>query len=145
MKRIIIALSFALPLMEARQPAPSIDPFKGLGFLEQNWEANTNGFGGVKSVGTYTFRRELAGHILARRSTSDVACKGLLILIVGMATCCTFTKTPLGKPSKPFTSTMKAVLFTTTSPRPLPLRLNSCRKRLKVRNSASPMNSLGRL
>jgi hypothetical protein len=76
MKLIVIALFLALPLMQAGQPAPSTDPFKTLSFLEQNWEANTNGSGGVKSVGTYTFRRELGGHILARRTTSDVACKG---------------------------------------------------------------------
>jgi len=70
MKRILISLFLALPLLAAE------DPFKALTFLEQNWEANTNGYGGVKSTGTYTFRRELGGHILARRSTSDVACKG---------------------------------------------------------------------
>ena len=61
MKLIVIALFLALPLMQAGQPAPSTDPFKTLSFLEQNWEANTNGSGGVKSVGTYTFRRELGG------------------------------------------------------------------------------------
>jgi hypothetical protein len=76
LKRIVIALFLALPVMKAGQSAPSTDPFKPLSFLEQNWDANTNGNGGVKSVGTYTFRRELAGHILARRSTGDVACKG---------------------------------------------------------------------
>jgi hypothetical protein len=82
--RFAIALSLALPLICAVRaagqsaPAPETapDPFKALSFLEQNWEANTNGFGGIKSVGTYTFRRELGGHVLARRSTSDAACKG---------------------------------------------------------------------
>jgi uncharacterized protein YaiE (UPF0345 family) len=62
--------------MAAGQTAPAPDPFKALNFLEQNWEANTNGYAGVKTTGTYTFRRELGGHILARRSTSDPACKG---------------------------------------------------------------------
>jgi hypothetical protein len=76
MKRIIVALVLALPLMAVGQSTPPADPFKALSFLEQNWEANTNGYGGVKSVGTYTFRRELGGHILARRATGDVACKG---------------------------------------------------------------------
>jgi len=76
MKRIVIALLLALPGVVSAQSAPASDPFKALSFLEQNWEANTNGYAGVKSVGTYTFRRELGGHILARRSTSDVACKG---------------------------------------------------------------------
>jgi hypothetical protein len=72
----MFALLLAIPLMTLAQTAPAPNPFKALSFLEQNWEANTNGFNGVKSAGTYTFRRELAGHILARRSTSDVACKG---------------------------------------------------------------------
>jgi hypothetical protein len=76
MKRIVVALFLALPLIAGAQPAPAADPFKDLAFLEQNWEANTNGFGGVHSTGTYTFRRELGGHVLARRSTSDAACKG---------------------------------------------------------------------
>jgi hypothetical protein len=78
MKPLILALTFfGLPLLATGQAAPKPeDPFKALNFLEQNWEANTNGYGGVKSVGNYTFRPELGGHILARRATSDVACKG---------------------------------------------------------------------
>jgi hypothetical protein len=72
----MFALLLAIPLMTLAQTAPAPDPFKALSFLEQNWEANTNGFNGVKSAGTYTFRRELGGHILARRSTSTVVCKG---------------------------------------------------------------------
>jgi len=80
-KRIILALAiFALPRLTLGQTpgqaAPAPDPFKALSFLEQNWEANTNGYGGVKSTGTYTFRPELGGHILARRPTGGVACKG---------------------------------------------------------------------
>jgi hypothetical protein len=76
MRRTTIALLLTFPFMDFAQTAPAPDPFKSLSFLEQNWEANTNGYGGVKSSGTYTFRRELGGHILARRSTSEVACKG---------------------------------------------------------------------
>jgi hypothetical protein len=76
MKRLLMALLIFLPAMDFGQSGAAPDPFKALSFLEQNWEANTNGYGGVKSTGTYTFRRELGGHILARRSTSDVACKG---------------------------------------------------------------------
>ena len=81
MKRIAIALFLAFPFVAAAQTttqaAPAVpDPFKALSFLEQDWEANTNGLAGVQSTGTYTFRRELGGHILARRSTCDVACKG---------------------------------------------------------------------
>jgi hypothetical protein len=75
MKHMMIALFLTFPLM-AGQTTPAADPFKALSFLEQNWEADTKGYGGVTSTGTYTFRRELGGHILARRSTSDAACKG---------------------------------------------------------------------
>jgi len=75
-KRFVMTMLLAIPLAANGQPAPAPDPFKALAFLEQNWEANTQGYGGVKSTGTYTFRRELGGHILARRSTSDAGCKG---------------------------------------------------------------------
>ena len=76
MKRLLMAVLILLPAMAFGQSGAAPDPFKALSFLEQNWEANTNGYGGVKSTRTYTFRRELGGHILARRSTSDVTCKG---------------------------------------------------------------------
>jgi hypothetical protein len=75
-KRIILALLLTIPALSGAQTAPALDPFKALAFLEQNWEANTNGSGGIKSAGTYTFRPELNGHVLARRSISDAACKG---------------------------------------------------------------------
>jgi len=71
-----LALPFTAPAQAASAPAAPPDPFQSLSFLEQNWEANTNGYGGVKSTGTYTFRPELGGHVLVRRSTSDAACKG---------------------------------------------------------------------
>jgi hypothetical protein len=76
MKRRLMAVLLVLPAMGFGQSGAAPEPFKALRFLEQNWDANTNGYGGLKSTGTYTFRRELGGHILARRSTSDVACKG---------------------------------------------------------------------
>jgi uncharacterized protein YaiE (UPF0345 family) len=49
---------------------------KPLTFLEGTWEAKTQqGTAGATAVGTYTFVRELGGHILARHSaTAD--CKG---------------------------------------------------------------------
>jgi hypothetical protein len=82
MNRTATTLLLAVALSAAAQtpaqtPAPAPpDPFKSLTFLEQNWEANTNGFNGVKSTGTYTFRRQLGGHILSRVATTDIACKG---------------------------------------------------------------------
>ena len=78
MKCMVMALIAAilLPGMGQTGPASAPDPFKGLGFLEQTWEANTNGSAGVKASGTYTFRRELGGHVLVRHSSKDPGCKG---------------------------------------------------------------------
>ena len=52
------------------------DPWKALGFLEGTWNAKTSGNSEVDSSGTYTFKRELDGHILARHSRTDAGCKG---------------------------------------------------------------------
>jgi hypothetical protein len=51
-------------------------PLKPLAFLEGTWEAKTQqGTAGATAAGTYTFLKELGGHILARHSaTAD--CKG---------------------------------------------------------------------
>jgi hypothetical protein len=51
------------------------DPLKSLDFLEGEWSAATTGGSGAPNVvGSYTFRRELGGRILARHSTS-ASCK----------------------------------------------------------------------
>lgn len=77
MKPLLIALILLfLPVPAGGQSKPAADPFQALRFLEQNWEANTGGVGGIKATGTYAFRRELGGHVLARHSTGDAACKG---------------------------------------------------------------------
>jgi hypothetical protein len=68
-------MAMALPL--AAQPAaPATDVWKPLAFLEGTWDAKTAADSGVASAGTYTFRTELGGHILARHSTSAAGCKG---------------------------------------------------------------------
>ena len=56
-------------------PAPANDPWKALGFLNGTWEAKARGSGGASAAGTYTFQRELNGHILARHSTKS-GCNG---------------------------------------------------------------------
>jgi hypothetical protein len=53
-----------------------MDPWKALSFLEGTWEAKATGGQGVSATGTYTFRKELGGHVLARHSMSDRGCKG---------------------------------------------------------------------
>jgi hypothetical protein len=61
----------------AQAPAKSgsADPFAALSFLQGTWDAKASGQGAAAS-GTYTFRLELGGHVLARHSTSQEACKG---------------------------------------------------------------------
>lgn len=51
------------------------DPFASLSFLLGTWEAKTVNDPAVIANGTYTFRKELNGHILARH-TSATGCTG---------------------------------------------------------------------
>ncbi|HEY9127965.1 MAG TPA: hypothetical protein VIM62_12595 [Acidobacteriaceae bacterium] len=71
----LISLLLTLPL--AAQPAAGShpDPWKALSFLLGAWEAKTAGGQPAAASGSYTFREELSGHILARHSSSD-SCKG---------------------------------------------------------------------
>jgi hypothetical protein len=69
-------LLFSLPLLSQTTPASPPDPLNALGFLEGSWEAQTQGGNaGANATGTYTFKRDLGNHILARISDSS-ACKG---------------------------------------------------------------------
>ncbi len=70
-----LCLFISCSLLAQISSAP-VDPFKSLTFLEGTWEAKTQGNQGVAAAGTYTFRPELGGHILARHSTSNGDCKG---------------------------------------------------------------------
>jgi hypothetical protein len=50
--------------------------WSALSFLEGTWEARTlSGAAKADVVGTYSFKKELGGHILARHSSAD-GCKG---------------------------------------------------------------------
>jgi hypothetical protein len=71
-----IALSFCVAAPGARDAAAQgVDPWKPLAFLDGTWAATVQG-GAVTAVGRYTFRRELAGHVLARHGVSYAGCKG---------------------------------------------------------------------
>ena len=70
-----LLLMLALPLAAQNASAPT-DPWKALSFLEGSWAGDTQGKEGVSTSGTYTFRRELGNHILARHITKDAGCKG---------------------------------------------------------------------
>jgi len=53
-------------------PRPQTNPLDQLAFLEGTWAAITSGgLAELHSTGTYTFRRDLAGHILIRTSSAD--------------------------------------------------------------------------
>jgi hypothetical protein len=69
-------LVFALPLVAQVAPTGPAAPLRSLAFLEGTWEAKSQaGSAGATSSGTYTFKRELGDHILARSSHSS-ACRG---------------------------------------------------------------------
>lgn len=57
----------------------AVDPdasWKALSFLEGTWDAKVQaGSAGAQGLGTYTFRSELNGHVLARHS-EQAACRG---------------------------------------------------------------------
>jgi hypothetical protein len=77
MRRIplLLALLAGCLFAQTAGQAPG-NPLDALKFLEGTWEAKTpGGSTGPTAAGTYVFRKELDGHILARHSSSD-SCKG---------------------------------------------------------------------
>jgi len=75
MKRIAVFAAIATTLLSAQTGPAGNDQGNALHFLEGTWEAKTQGGTSAANVtGTYIFRRELAGHILARHS-SAAGCK----------------------------------------------------------------------
>jgi hypothetical protein len=71
-----LALLAAAGLLNAQTPSTDKEQWSALGFLEGTWEARTQaGAANANAVGTYTFKKELGGHILARHSSAD-GCKG---------------------------------------------------------------------
>ena len=77
MKLLLRALPLLLALpLAAQSPSSRPDPWKALSILQGTWEAKTPGGQPISASGTYTFREELNGHILARHSVSKDGCKG---------------------------------------------------------------------
>lgn len=74
LRRASLALLVLLLIPSALGQSNS-DPFAPLAFFQGTWEAQTVNTPGVTAKGTYTFRTELNGHILARHSIAG-ACKG---------------------------------------------------------------------
>jgi len=77
MKLIAVFATICAGLLSAQDTASTDrEQWTALSFLEGTWNAGTQGgTAGANVLGTYIFRRELGGHILARHSSS-AGCKG---------------------------------------------------------------------
>ena len=76
MKLMVVLALLCTSLLDAQIASTSNGQWNALRFLEGTWDAKTQGAAaGVKAIGTYSFREELGGHILARHS-SATGCKG---------------------------------------------------------------------
>ena len=74
---LLFAISIATSVNAQDAPKPEINPFQQLSFLLGTWEAHVTGNGTVTASGSYAFRAELNGHVLARHSMSAAdKCKG---------------------------------------------------------------------
>ena len=78
MKAFLLALcaTAALPTFAQTAPPPAADPWAPLAFLEGTWAAKATRPDGVAVDSAYLFRRELKGHVMARRAVSTTACAG---------------------------------------------------------------------
>lgn len=75
-KMTAAAVFFSASLLaQSPQSAAGIDPFSSLAFLEGTWDANVQKNATIQQAGSYTFDRELNGHVLARYATTDPGCK----------------------------------------------------------------------
>ena len=77
LKSYISLAAFVVGCLHAQTAGPqSAGPLETFHFLEGTWEAKTAAGPSAPAVsGTYFFRRELGGHVLARHSNT-AACKG---------------------------------------------------------------------
>lgn len=75
---MVVALLLISALAQTSPPASSpADQFSQLSFLEGTWQAKTQGgSAGAATAGTYTFQRELNGHVLARHTLTSPGCRG---------------------------------------------------------------------
>jgi hypothetical protein len=78
MRALLMAswLAVSAPALAQSASAPAADPWAPLAFLEGSWGARSTYPEGVAVDSAYLFRRELHGHVLARRAVSTAACSG---------------------------------------------------------------------
>jgi hypothetical protein len=76
MKIILVLAVMGAGLLDAQMASTDKEQWNALRFLEGTWEAATQG-GAARATasGSYSFRKELGGHTLARHS-SAAGCKG---------------------------------------------------------------------
>ena len=72
---LALLLLFCLSGFAQNPSSAASNPFQTLSFLEGTWSATAQGNAGAAATGSYTFRLELANHVLARHSYTS-ACKG---------------------------------------------------------------------
>jgi hypothetical protein len=76
MRLIPVFAAICTTLLSGQTASTNDGQWNALRFLEGTWDAKTQGeTSGVNATGTYSFRKELGGHILARHSTA-AGCKG---------------------------------------------------------------------
>lgn len=75
--KLTAILTISAGLLGAQNtPATASEQWNALHFLEGTWDAQTaGGASGATAAGSYVFRKELGGHILARHSSST-GCEG---------------------------------------------------------------------
>jgi len=77
MKKLLgSAFLFFFTLSAFAQSSERPDPWKALSFLLGTWEAKTAAGQPASVSGSYLFREELSGHVLARHTISKDGCKG---------------------------------------------------------------------
>jgi hypothetical protein len=76
-KAVFVPVLLCFCMIPQMRGQAATDPLAPLKFLAGTWDAKTVNNPAVTAIGTYTFRTELRGHILARHTVADASkCKG---------------------------------------------------------------------
>ena len=71
---LLFAIAFSMAA-SAQQPNPPQDPWQAVSFLLGTWEARTSATAPATAVGTYSFYKDLNGHVMSRHSAT-ASCAG---------------------------------------------------------------------
>lgn len=121
MRLIAVLVALCAGLINAQPGSPTAEEqWSALSFLEGTWDAKTQGgAANANAIGTYTFKRELGGHILARHS-SAAGCKGPADFNCDHSDLLYVYQAIAGKPLKAiyFDNEGHVILYTVTTPTP---------------------------